>query len=61
MSEAPRTADVLAICDEALEREGADREAYLDAACGTDVELRREAEAVLARQGHSHGFLDTPP
>lgn len=36
-----------AIFDEAIELEGEERSAYLDRACGEDVELRSETEALL--------------
>ena len=44
----------------ALEREGAERAGYLDAACGSDAALRREVEAVLAAPASGAGVLDTP-
>jgi serine/threonine-protein kinase len=53
--------DVLRITEEALTREGADRDRYLDTACAGDAQLRRDVDAVLARQRESHGFLETPP
>src|SRR5690349_20207224 len=37
-----------AIAGDALERDGADRVAYLDATCGPDQALRREVESPLA-------------
>src|SRR6185295_18018920 len=36
------------LCHAALERDARDRSAFLAAACGGDVELRREVEALLA-------------
>ena len=41
----------------ALERDASARAAYLDAACGADVELRREVESLLAAHEQS-GVLD---
>ena len=38
----------LRISRDALERDGADRAAYLDAACGGDAALRREVETLMA-------------
>ena len=35
----------------------AERPAYLDKACGNDLELRREAESLLAREGEPSGIL----
>ena len=56
-----RLADVLRICREALPRDGAERAAYLDTACGADAVLRGEVEALLAHEASGEGFLDTPP
>ncbi len=49
------------VCHEALTRGGAERASYLDSACGGDVDLRREVEALLAQEARAEGFLDTPP
>ena len=57
----PSIPEVLAICDEALEREGAEREAWLDSACAGNPGLRREVDALLLRHRGSPGFLETPP
>src|SRR5512135_2022055 len=54
-------AKVLRICDEALAHEGAERNAYLDAACGGDAALRSEVEALFQVSASGDGFLDTPP
>ena len=49
MSQTPeRLADLFRIAEQALARDGAERGAYLDTACGADADLRREVEAVLA-------------
>ena len=37
----------------------AEREAYLAAACGADVELRNEVESLLARASDASSFLET--
>ena len=55
-----RVTEVLRLVEGALEREGAARAAYLDAACGGDAALRREVEAVLAESSSGGGMLDTP-
>jgi serine/threonine protein kinase/Tol biopolymer transport system component len=40
---------------------GADeREAYLDAACSNDAEVRQEVESLLAHAAEASGFLETP-
>jgi serine/threonine protein kinase len=39
---------------------GEQRDAYLDAACGDDAELRRRVEALLRRHEESRGPLDAP-
>ena len=44
----------------ALERNAADREAFLEQAAAGDVALRREVESLLASHGSSDGFLDVP-
>ncbi len=36
------------------------REGYLTEACGGDVELRKEVEALLAYQGEAEGFMKAP-
>jgi len=57
-----RLSALLRISREALERDGADRAAYLDSACGADVELRREVETLIAEPAdHRRSLLDTPP
>jgi len=56
-----RLADVLRVCREALAREDGERLAYLDAACGGDVSLRAEVEALLAEQrGEARRFSTRP-
>ncbi|MCA1630342.1 MAG: protein kinase [Acidobacteria bacterium] len=45
---------------DALEREGAARAAFLDAACAGDAGLRREVEALIAAHEESGEFLDAP-
>ena len=57
-----RLPDVLRIFEAALAREGSERAAYLDSACGLNAALRREVEALLAEP--SAGQLppiDRPP
>ncbi len=44
----------------ALEKPAVERAAFLDAACGTDVELRARVERLLAAQPKVGGFLDAP-
>ncbi len=60
--DADRLARVLRVCEEALAREGEERAAHIDAACGADAALRCDVEALLARRDDSRdGFLVTPP
>ena len=40
-----------AIVDGALDRDPAERPAYLDQACGSDRALRQEVESLLAKAG----------
>jgi serine/threonine protein kinase/dienelactone hydrolase len=56
-----RLPDVLRVCREALARQGAERDAYLDAACGVDAGLRRGVESLLAQPSEAGAFLDTTP
>ena len=44
----------------ALACEGADREAYLAEACGTDTALRAQIEILLAARDRADTFLETP-
>lgn len=55
----PDWATVRALFEAALEREGSDRAAFLDEACGGDERLRREVEALLAASD-DEAFLATP-
>src|SRR5579871_4901995 len=48
------------ICDAALRLVGAERERFLSTACGTDPQLRREVEALLAHEETAASFLDAP-
>ena len=44
---------------EALERKAAERTAFLDTACGSDRELFREIESLLAHGTNSGSFTDS--
>ena len=44
----------------ALQRDAADREAYLEQACGSDAALRKQVEALLAEQAQLGSFLESP-
>lgn len=44
----------------ALEREGAERAAYLEAACAEDAELLREAKTLLAAHEQAGDFIEEP-
>jgi eukaryotic-like serine/threonine-protein kinase len=55
-----RSSTVEEICQKALDLDPADREAFLDAACGQDRGLRREAESLLAYEHAANHFLTTP-
>ena len=44
---------------EALDRQGADRTAYLDKACADNPELRARVEALLVAAGQTNGFRET--
>jgi eukaryotic-like serine/threonine-protein kinase len=53
----PRVKPVL---EEALAREGAERQAYLAQACGSDDGLRAQVERLLAARDRAANFLETP-
>jgi len=53
----PRVKQVL---EEALAREGADRQAFLAEACGTDAALRARVDNLLAASDRVGAFLETP-
>lgn len=55
-----RARDLERICLSALERPAAERAAFLFEACGSDEELRREAESLIARDQPAMSFLETP-
>jgi WD40 repeat protein/serine/threonine protein kinase len=44
----------------ALEKRGPERAAYLDKACGQDVELRQQVERLLAAHPRAAGFMEAP-
>ena len=46
--------------NDALERDEAERDAYLRDACGGDDALRREEESLLRNEKKAGRFLDTP-
>jgi serine/threonine protein kinase/tetratricopeptide (TPR) repeat protein len=50
-----------ALFADALECPEADRSAFLDAACGDDLVLRREVEALLAVHQQGEGFMESTP
>jgi WD40 repeat protein len=45
---------------EALDRNPAERDTFLDEACGGDAKLRRGVESLLRLSEKTHGFLDVP-
>lgn len=44
----------------AIERQGAERRAFLDGACGNDEELRREVEALIRSHEDAGSIIDSP-
>jgi serine/threonine protein kinase/tetratricopeptide (TPR) repeat protein len=44
----------------ALERDSAERSAYLQSACGADLELRQELESLLAHDQEAENFIEAP-
>jgi serine/threonine protein kinase/Tol biopolymer transport system component len=55
-----RESDLERICLSALERPAAERAAFLIEACGSDQELRCEAESLIARNEAAASFLEFP-
>ncbi|HKI02493.1 MAG TPA: serine/threonine-protein kinase [Thermoanaerobaculia bacterium] len=55
-----RWQQVKAVLEDVLEREEAERRAFLDAACQGDDELRREVESLLASEAEIGDFIETP-
>jgi eukaryotic-like serine/threonine-protein kinase len=49
------------VCQAALDRVESERAAFLEAACAGDDSLRREAEALLARERQAENYLEAPP
>jgi Tol biopolymer transport system component len=58
--EADRWRRVEQICQDALDRPRTDRVAFLEAACGEDVPLRREVEDLLREEATASAFLESP-
>jgi len=46
------------LCQAALERDLAQQSTFLDSACGTDVDLRREVESLLAHRKTAESFIE---
>lgn len=55
-----RWQQIKAVLDDALEREEAERTAFLETACQGDDELRREVESLLASEAEIGDFIETP-
>ena len=55
-----RWARITDLMNAALERDPAERAAYLDSECGVDAELRAEVESLLASHQQAGRFLETP-
>ena len=55
-----RWQQVKAVLDGALERQGRNARAFLDATCQGDEELRREVESLLASEAEVGDFIETP-
>jgi serine/threonine protein kinase/Tol biopolymer transport system component len=59
-SDPQRWQRVKEIFDGALERHGAEREAFLDRACDGDTEVRKEVESLLRSYEVAGSFMDAP-
>jgi eukaryotic-like serine/threonine-protein kinase len=60
MPDHARRQKVERLCLEALTQDGASRAAFLDAACASDADLRRDVDDLLAGQSEAGAFLETP-
>jgi eukaryotic-like serine/threonine-protein kinase len=60
MSEPPRLRRVEEIYHEALARGPAERDAYLQAECGSDMSLLEEVKSLLGYEGEARQFLSEP-
>jgi hypothetical protein len=47
------------VCDAALDRDASERAAFIASACGDDLALRQEVEALLTHAQSAEGF--SPP
>ena len=59
-NDAERWRRIEAICHDALDLDGTARDAYLERTCGDDSSLRREVDALLARDASGQRFLEAP-
>ena len=48
------------VCDAALDRDASERAAFIASACGDDLALRQEVEALLTHAQSAVGFLAAP-
>ncbi len=55
-----RWREIARLCQTAREMEPAEREEYLERACGGDESLRKEVEALLANLTEAEGFMKNP-
>jgi hypothetical protein len=60
MSGPDRWSCIEALYHAARGRSAGDRTAFLDVECGSDADLRREVESLLAQPISKDGFLGTP-
>ena len=57
MTDHVRRSRVEEVCDAALDRDASERAAFIASACGDDVALRQEVEALLTHAQSAEGFL----
>ena len=58
MTDRVRRSHVEEVCDAALDRDASERAAFIASACGDDLALRQEVEALLTHAQSAEGFLD---
>jgi serine/threonine-protein kinase len=56
--DADRWAHIQQLCHEALERDTEEQAAFLESACGSDQDLRREVESLLAHRHEADTFIE---
>jgi serine/threonine protein kinase len=59
-TDADRWACIEELCQAALDRQADQQAAFLESVCGSDQDLRREIESLLAHRRQAEGFIEAP-